>query len=149
MLYREPFVMVPNFKLIVVCNKRPNLDVYDGALKRRIKLIPFPNVIPRDQRDHRLSERLKGEASGILNWMIEGAKAYFAKNIRVPQAVRDATSGYFVDKDSVQSFLAEETVKDQRAKVAKGDLHASYLAYCKAELVDAVGKREFGTIIKK
>src|SRR5438094_625777 len=81
--------------------------------------------------------------------MIEGAKAYFAKNIRVPQAVRDATSGYFVDKDSVQSFLAEETVKDQRAKVAKGDLHATYLRYCEAELVDPVGKREFGTIIKK
>ncbi len=98
-LYKDPITFRPKFKLVVVCNKRPNLDAYDPALKRRIKLIPFDHVIPVERRDRQLGEKMKAEASGILNFMIEGARMYFRDEIREPVAVKAATQRYHADQE--------------------------------------------------
>jgi putative DNA primase/helicase len=90
-----------------VCNKRPALDAYDEALKRRIILIPFDHVVPAKDRDPNLEVKLKKEASGILNWLLVGTKAHYSHSIRVPQKVSAATTQYLYDNDSVHSFLKD------------------------------------------
>ena len=139
-LYKDPISFKPKFKIVVVCNKRPNLDAYDDALKRRIKLIPFDNVVPTSKRDPKLGEHLEAEASGILNFLIEGARMYFNGEIREPQAVREATKSYLGDQDFVSSFLQDCTVQSNGSTVGKGDLYDAYVAYCTDEAVEAVAK---------
>lgn len=148
-LYKAPISFKPKFKIVVVCNKRPNLDAYDDGLKRRIKLIPFDNVVPSNKRDPKLGERLEKEASGILNFLIEGARMYFNDEIREPQAVREATNSYLGDQDSITSFLQDCTVQSNGCTVGKGDLYDAYVSYCTDEAVEAVAKGEFGRILKK
>ncbi|MGE0055994.1 MAG: phage/plasmid primase, P4 family [Hyphomicrobium sp.] len=148
-LYQNPISFVPKFKIVVVCNKRPNLDAYDEALKRRIKLIPFDHVVPRDKRDLKLGDKLKAEASGILNFMLEGARIYFNGDIREPAAVREATKSYLRDHDSVDSFLKYTTIGSPGAAIGKGELYESYSNYCADEAMSALSKGEFGGILKK
>jgi putative DNA primase/helicase len=141
--------MIPKFKIVILCNKRPNLDAYDSALKRRIKLIPFEYVIPHEKRDARLGEKLKAEASGILNFLVEGARMHFRGRIQEPQAVRVATENYIADHDSVKSFLCDGTIRGPKATVGKGQLYDAYREYCRDECLNEVTKREFGTILGK
>jgi putative DNA primase/helicase len=148
-LYCNPVSFRPKFKMIVLCNKRPDLDAHDAALKRRIKLIPFAKVIPRESRDPKLGEKLRDEAPGILNLMVQGARRYFRGEIREPEAVRAATRSYFGDKDSLSSFLKDATIPKPGATVSKADLYASYFAYCEEEAMVAISKSEFGGLLKK
>jgi putative DNA primase/helicase len=148
-LYCNPVSFRPKFKITILCNKRPDLDAHDGALKRRIKLIPFEKVIPRESRDPKLGEKLRNEAPGILNLMVQGAQRYFRDEILEPEAVRKATRSYFGDKDSVSSFLKEATIRKPGATISKGDLYESYSAYCAEEAMVAVSKGEFGGVLKK
>ncbi|MGH9426042.1 MAG: DNA primase family protein, partial [Terriglobia bacterium] len=148
-LYKAPISFKPKFKIAVICNKRPNLDAYDDALKRRIKLIPFEHVIPSDLRDPSLGEKLKAEASGILNFLIEGARMHFRNEIREPSAVRHATQTYLRDQDTVASFLEASTIEAFGATVGKGALYDAYANYCAEEAMQAVSKGEFGSILKK
>ena len=148
-LYKNPLEMVPNFKIVILCNKRPDLDAYDSALKRRIKLIPFDYVVPHEKRDASLGEKLKAEASGILNFMIEGAVMHFRGGIREPQAVRVATDSYIADHDSVRSFLNDATSREPKATVGKGELYDAYCQYCNDECMTDITKREFGKILLK
>jgi putative DNA primase/helicase len=57
--YKSPFDLVPEFKIIVLCNRRPALDAYDDALKRRIEFIPFDHVVSVKDRDSNLEVKLK------------------------------------------------------------------------------------------
>ena len=146
-LYKDPITFRPKFKVVVVCNKRPNLDAYDPALKRRIKLIPFDHVVPPSQRDRQLEEKLKAEAPGILNFMIDGAKMYFRCDVREPNAVTAATQRYHADQDFVGSFLKDSTIADAASTVGKGPLYDAYASYCADECSNAVSKGDFGKII--
>src|SRR6266436_8900843 len=53
-------------------NHKPALRTVDEAIRRCIDLIPFTVTIPADKRDKDLSEKLKAEWPGILQWAIEG-----------------------------------------------------------------------------
>lgn len=148
-LYENPIEMKPQFKIFVLCNKRPNLDAHDDALKRRIKLIPFEYVVPREKRDARLGEKLREEASGILRFLVEGAAMHFRGDIRQPSAVENAIEGYFSDQDSVRNFLQYSTKKDPKATIGKAALYDAYTEHCIDECLDPLTKGEFGKILRK
>ena len=67
-LYCEPFDFTPEFKLFLSANHRPTVRSNGHALWRRLLLIPFTVVIPREEWIDELKEKLfKQEAPGILN----------------------------------------------------------------------------------
>lgn len=147
-LYKNPFEMKPEFKIVVLCNRRPNIDAYDDALKLRIKLIPFDYAVPKEKRDPRLLEKLFDEASGILRFMIEGARTYYAGKIVQPKPVSEATKAYVNDHDSVRSFLRDCTVQDQAGTVSKSEFFDAYVRYCAEEMLNKLKKGQFGKILK-
>jgi P4 family phage/plasmid primase-like protien len=81
-------------KLFFYSNHRPQFSENDAGIKDRLSLVQWNVVIPEEQRDRNLSEKLKNEYSGILNWILEGSRRYFAEGIRVPESVK-----YFADLD--------------------------------------------------
>ena len=87
--------------------KKPSFRSVDEAIRRRFHLIPFVVTIPERERDPELSEKLKDEWPGILQWMIEGALEWQTERLRPPAAILAATGGYLASEDSLAVWLDE------------------------------------------
>jgi putative DNA primase/helicase len=109
------FKYLPQFKLIFSGNHRPGLRTVDEAIRQRMNLIKCAAIIPREERDPKLAEKLKSEWSGILSWMIEGCKEWQRGGLRPPDSVTTATEEYLDVEDVFGNFLDEECVIDPNA----------------------------------
>jgi phage/plasmid-associated DNA primase len=92
---RDFFEFAPTHKLVIVGNHRPALANVDEALRRRLLLIPFEAVIPPNDRDPDLADKLQAERPAILHWMIEGCLEWQRTGLRPPARVQAATGEYF------------------------------------------------------
>lgn len=103
-------------KLVLMTNHKPSLDHLDDAMRGRLHIIPFdrtwnrPGVPDRDPTlpdgDKGLQDALRGEAPGILAWLVRGALAYAKHGLEPPQAVKAMTREYFAEQDPVGRWLA-------------------------------------------
>jgi putative DNA primase/helicase len=125
-LYAEHFEFVPCFKLWLATNHKPRIIGTDEAIWRRIRLIPFSVVIPKEQRDHKLPERLKHESSGILNWALAGLRDWQVNGLREPECVNAATADYRESQDALAHFLQSTCVVAPNAEIRAGELYAAY-----------------------
>ena len=66
-------------------NFRPSIRSTDWGTWRRVKLIPWEVVVPKQRRDEQLKAKLRTEASGILNWMLRGLADYLKNGMQYPQ----------------------------------------------------------------
>ena len=105
-LYKDFFTFLPQFKLVLIGNRKPSLDTVDDAMRRRLQLVPF-TVKPRHPDPH-LLDKLRAEGPAILAWMVDGALAWQALRLAPPEVVREATKEYFEDQDVLGRWLAEE-----------------------------------------
>jgi putative DNA primase/helicase len=104
-LYEPEFDFVPTHKLWMRTNYKPYFDGSDTGMQRRIRLIPFENVLPKDEQDLDLSEKLRGEASGILNWALEGLKDYRENGLVEPEIVKKSTVEHVSVMDTIGLFI--------------------------------------------
>lgn len=106
---RQDFVQFePSHTAILITNHLPKVSGDDPAIWRRIRVVPFDVVIPEEERDGELGDKLALEADGILGWAVEGWREYSQIGLAEPQAVRVATDTYHRDSDAVARFIAEE-----------------------------------------
>lgn len=110
-LYQEPFDYYPTHKLFFSANQRPYVKDNTNGTWRRIRIIPFNVKITEDSRDAGLPDRLRAEASGILNWLLEGCKLWQNEGLKMCAEVELATAEYKADMDIVTEFLNEYTIK--------------------------------------
>jgi putative DNA primase/helicase len=101
------FEYTPQFKLVIVGNHKPRLRGVSPAMRRRLHLVPFTKVIPPDQRDPQLAQKLRAEWPAILKWMIEGCAAWQQERLAPPDVVLTATDQYFHEQDALGAFIAE------------------------------------------
>lgn len=120
------FEFFPTFKLVVIGNHKPHLRTVDEAIKRRLHLWPFEVTIPPGERDPGLSEKLKGEAAGILQWMIRGCLDWQRSRLDPPPAVQAATAAYFEAEDSFGAWLDECTAPQPQHRETSSNLFASW-----------------------
>lgn len=106
-LYGRPITFEPSHTALMVTNFLPVVKGSDSALFRRIRVIPFDVVIPEDQRDGELGEKLKAHADAILAWAIAGWLDYQANGMQTPDAVTRRTDQYRNDSDDYARFFAE------------------------------------------
>lgn len=97
----------PTHKIWLAANHKPVIRGTDYAIWRRIKLIPFTVTIPEPERDQRLREKLTAELPGILNWAIEGCRAWQDSGLQEPPEVTEAGQVYRREMNSIGQFLAE------------------------------------------
>jgi putative DNA primase/helicase len=126
------FEYVPQFKLLLAGNQRPRLSAVDEAIRRRIHLIPFTVIIPQEQRDKHLAEKLKAEWPAILRWMIQGCRDWQAKGLNPPATVRDATEAYLDAEDTVGEWIARECEEGKSYQATIGDLFKSWKQFAEA-----------------
>ena len=125
-LYKEFFQFKPILKIWMATNHKPQITGDDPAIWRRVHLIPFNVVIPPEERDGDLAEKLRKELPGILNWSIHGAVKWAKEGLNAPQEVLSATDEYRSEMDTFALFCDEIITKEPGGKTNKMDLNNAY-----------------------
>ena len=126
------FEYTPQFKLVIAGNHKPGLRSVDEATKRRFNLIPFTVTIPEDDRDPQLLDKLKAEAPGILQWMIDGAVDWQERGLCQPKVVLDATKAYLASEDALSGWIEDRCTLGPTKSEAAGLLFSSWRKWAQA-----------------
>ena len=109
------FTYEPQFTLWVAGNHKPSFRGVDEAIRRRVLLVPFLEVIPEAERDLELSEKLRAEWPAILRWMIDGCLGYQREGLNPPASALAATKAYLDAEDVLGQWLGERCIVHPRA----------------------------------
>ncbi|WP_231862485.1 DNA primase family protein [Acetobacter pasteurianus] len=95
-LHKEFRNVRPTAKILVRSNHKPAVIDNSEGLWRRFKLLPFTRIVPEDERDPKLGDKLHEELSGILRWAVLGAVRYYSMKGKIPDpaAVKVASASY-------------------------------------------------------
>jgi putative DNA primase/helicase len=104
-MYESFSTFRPTFKLMIAANTRPSFRNIDSAIIDRLVLVPFDNVIPVNERDRELSEKLRAEAAGILSWAIQGALRWQKEDLAPPQICKVATADYVAEENLMATWV--------------------------------------------
>lgn len=126
----DPWQFKPTHTLFLHTNHKPRIRGSDEGIWRRIRLIHWNATIPAEDRDTHLADKLAAEGSGILNWIIAGAKVFHETGLNPPDTVVVATGAYRHDEDHVGRFLAEVCTVGADKSVAAADLRLAYELWC-------------------
>lgn len=109
-MYGKTFEFLPQGKIWLATNHRPQIRGTDDAIWRRVMLIPFTRTFNESERDALLGDKLKAELSGILNWAIYGCKEWKESGLNPPESVKQAVKNYRADMDAIGEWLKERCV---------------------------------------
>lgn len=149
--YRDEFEYKPQFKLWLAANDRPTLDSDDDALRRRIRLIPFTQVVPEDHRDPKLKRALtndRTELAAIIAWAVEGCLAWQRDGLREPETVTTATDAYFADNDPLADWLEDCCTLDLNGKATRADVRRSYEHHCRLHGTDPISPHDLARALR-
>ncbi|MBR6190051.1 MAG: hypothetical protein IKQ59_14055 [Prevotella sp.] len=141
-LYENPYTTRNYGQFAAAFNTLPKAEI-TGAFFRRLILMPFDVVIPEEEQDKELPEKLKAELSGILNWVVEALQGLMQrKAFTSSKACEEALTMYRMQSDSVSMFCHEMCEKVEYA--TRGDvLFTAYKKYCYDSNMSALGKINF------
>jgi putative DNA primase/helicase len=106
-LHAEFFDFTPTHKLIIRGNHKPAINGTDEGIWRRLRLVPFVVTIPTNEQDQQLVDKLRGEASGILRWAVQGCLEWQREGLQAPAPILDAVRQYREESDTLGRFIAE------------------------------------------
>jgi putative DNA primase/helicase len=142
------FTYQPAFKLVIAGNYRPGLRGVDEAIRRRFHLVPFTVTIPGDRRDPDLTEKLRTERSGILQWAIEGCLDWQRIGLAAPAVVRQATVTYLSEEDAIARWVDECCVTGRQHWCASSLLWSSWQRWATQAAEPVGSQKRFGTALE-
>ena len=129
---KKDITFQPSHKLVMVGNHRPEVHDTSHGMWRRMLMIPFNQVIPDNDQDPGLLDKLKQEGPGILNWALYGLTDYLKNRLQEPPSIRAANDAYRTDQDIVGEWLTDHCNVVAGAQTPKGDLYRAYRAWAQA-----------------
>lgn len=144
-IYGTPFSFVPKCKLVGSTNNMPRVLDRSGAVFSRIIIIPVIRVVPPEQRDPYLEERLKQELPGIFNWMMRGAgQLRMQGRFTVPKQTAAAIEEYQFENDIPRQWLEESADSSQpNATTPLNELHNDWQVWSANNGYQGMGKINF------
>jgi len=142
-MYENPWEFDPSHTLFLVTNYPPIVVGDDLAIWRRLFIIPFDVTITQDEEDPSLAAKLRGEAAGILAWMVKGHLEYRARGLDAPPAVRAATDAYRDGEDELGRFVTDRLVVTPSLSVQSSVLFKTWREWCQTEGVQAGSNKAF------
>lgn len=140
------FSYKPTFKILLQSNHPANVDANDAAAWGRLRVIHFPNShLGTEDKD--LKRRLKTTEAlqGIFTWMVEGALAWYANGLPLPENIINLTARQRTQANSVAMFIDQCCTVDDTAFSPGTPLYHSYVDWAKEEGYAPVGRKNFTT----
>ncbi len=147
---KDGFSMIYNGLLCFCTNEMPKFGgdrgehVYD-----RFIIVKCDNVIPEEQRDPHIVEKMMTEKDFIFSLCISLLPDLIARNykIHVPKCSEEAIRLYKTDNDSVLSFIEECTEKEHLdtvgTRLKSSDVYNIYRKWCDTNNMLRVGRKDF------
>jgi putative DNA primase/helicase len=142
-LYGEFFSFLPRFTPWIRTNHKPIIRGDDDGIWRRIVLLPFRRKFEPHEQDPKLESKLLAERDGILAWMIEGARKYYAGGLRHSPAMLREQRQYRKESDLLGEFLDDRTVAATGERVEQGALFRSWKFWCERNGIQTGSKKAF------
>ncbi|PTX98218.1 hypothetical protein DB345_05125 [Spartobacteria bacterium LR76] len=139
------FDVAKPFHIIITANTKLtiNLDADIDAWNRRLVLIEFQPARNRLVVPEFAQVLLREEASGILDFFVEGARKFLEHGITLSQEQKDKTYSMLLESDSIRCF-AETAVEPAADKaVSSSELYAQYSEFCETRSWVARPKSSF------
>lgn len=128
---REDFwSFVPSHTFVMLTNHKPIVQGTDEGIWRRLQLVPWDVVVPPDERDELLGDRLKLEADAVLAWLVAGYQQWRDAGLDEPEPVRVATEAYRAESDTVARFLDERCLIGPHFHVRSAELFSVWAKWC-------------------
>jgi putative DNA primase/helicase len=132
-------------KFMIVANHLPEITGSDSAMARRIQVIPFNQVIRRDEEDKFLSDKLKGEYNAIFTRAILMCPEWRQYGLTLPKSVVEASADYVESKDIFKCWKNDEVDPSASNKdfVSHDELIMSHKAWCNDHSLNALDVNTF------
>lgn len=150
-LYQENVEWEVQFTLWMATNFLPRLNSDDAAMWKRVKPIHFPVVVSSQGKEiKKYGEKIFAEeASGILNWLLDGVRMYQEQGLDDLPQITDAVSAYRRDVDTVAQFVdasvdEHQLVVQDAMTIGCRQLHLIYQRWCADNGAKPLGERRFG-----
>jgi P4 family phage/plasmid primase-like protien len=141
-----------DFHVIIVSNNnlRIALDGDQDAWGRRLLAVDFKNPKPAKPIPNLAEKLVAAEASGILNWLIEGASAYRAEmdkygQLRLTEEQQHRVATLLQDSDNVTEFVKQAIVPKAGRDVTSEELLLCYYKKCERQQWTPVASQTFLT----
>ena len=132
LMHKNPITFDPSHALVMLTNHLPAVSGDDPAVWRRILVVPFDVVIPEEERDGGLPDRLKKSAPAVLAWVYEGWLSYQEQGLNPPEVVRVRTQEYQAASDVLGRFLEERVIANPHGSVRARELFTAWSSWCAA-----------------
>lgn len=166
-LYEKNYTsFVPTALPILLCNHKPEFDVDDYAMLRRIVVIPFNNIYcsPHDLRmpydpcnpRHRLRDSnlrrklmLSNCQQQLLTWLVRGAVKWSVSGLGLqPEIIKNALNNYYSENDKLGLFIDEQCELGRDFHVNATLFRVAFNQYANAkiqqkDMVEMMNKRGF------
>ncbi|OEJ62881.1 hypothetical protein BGM19_06980 [Streptomyces agglomeratus] len=129
-MHKNPITFDPSHTLVMLTNHLPQVSGDDPAVWRRILVVPFDVVIPAEERDGELPQRLKLAAPAVLAWAYAGWIDYQQQGLNPPDAVRLRTQQYQDESDTLGRFLGDRTIPNPHGVVRARELFQAWSKWC-------------------
>jgi len=123
---QKKFDFVVTQKFLFATNEVPSVEDADEAFYNRLLFVRFPNTVDAADQDPDLDDKLKAEAPGILNWMLDGLDRLLEqqaftgeRGINDKKDICDAFGGV-IDRFTHHCLMV---TGDEDDIVSKSDLH--------------------------
>ena len=129
-LHKEFFEFHSIAKWVLFTNHKPIIRGTDNGIWRRLRLVPFKLHVPEERQDKDLEKKLLNEASGILNWMIEGTLDWKENGFPECIIIQEETYKYRSEEDVLYEFLEDCVEVEDDGKADKTELYKIYCQWC-------------------
>ena len=142
-LYEDPYTTRDYGQFAAAFNMLPKAEI-TGAFFRRLIVMPYDVIIPEEEQDKELAEKLKKEElPGILNWVIQALQGLMQRKAFTRSEICEkALAQYRMQSDSVSLFVHEMCEK-QEYTMRGDELFSAYKKYCYDSNLTALGKGNF------
>ena len=103
-MHKDEVEFRPTHTFVVMTNTVPEVSGRDQGIWRRLLIVPWDVTIPEEEQDKKLTAKLEKEAPGILNWLLEGVRAYHEQGLNYPEVVKKETAEYRESQDILDSW---------------------------------------------
>jgi putative DNA primase/helicase len=123
---QDNFTFTMSHKHLIAGNHKPRLKGGDPAMARRMVLVPFLQKFEGAAKDAKLPEKLKAEAAGIMAWVVQGARKWYADGLAIPSSVEAASRDYMAEHDDIAMWIEECCKVEIGTHARSSDLYASF-----------------------
>lgn len=132
--------------ILVSCNHLPVFEDDKGDhMSERLNFIHSRNVIEEKDRDIYLRDKLENEASGILNWALEGLKDFIRNGHKLCKCKSSSAlmDEYRKRYDTFYAFVSTccDVTKGKADYIKKAEFEDEYERYCNGNDLTAISKR--------